>query len=460
MMRAFRVLRRQTAQMANPELIQGFDARVALYELDERARTIMRKAHAVILPRLEQAIDRWLDAARSLPVADIMVRNRDLIKQIEFSHFDVLLSGRLDEHYAASCKRMVTEEAAIGLDGRVRSSVGNFVLRAALDALAHRNRLSTRRFSEQAKIVSQFIAFDVANAMSLHRAAAEEAARVRREKIDGAIADFAGAIGDVIKAIKAASASLTANCAMLQQVADHTTSRMASASAAAAETTHRMEVTSQATDEISESIQHIGQQAARSLEMARSAVGDTHRTQHSIRSLHEAAERIGSVVGLIATIASQTNLLALNATIEAARAGENGKGFAVVASEVKTLASQTARATDDIARQVAAIQEATKRSLDEVSSVARVIDELTTAATGIVSSMEEQGATTRQIAASIQTAATNTAQASAEIRSVEQAAGQSSSAVGEIAGWTARLAAGANELESKVAAFFDRVRAA
>jgi len=446
--------------MAPARLIQGFEARLALYELDEEARAAMAKIQPTILPFLGHAIDRWMVASDKLPVADVIARHRGEIRKLEISHFELLLSGNLDHRYAESCRTMVQEEAAFGLDGRVRSSVGNFVLRAALDALARKHRFSTAKLAEGGKLVSQFIAFDVANAMSLHRAASEEAARVRREEIDGAIADFDVAIGEVTKAIKEASTTLTSNCATLQQVADHTLSRMGSASTAADETTHRMEVTAAATEEISQSIQHIGQQAARSLEMARLAVEDTHRTQHSIRSLHEAAERIGSVVGLIANIASQTNLLALNATIEAARAGENGKGFAVVASEVKTLASQTARATEEISRQVAAIQEATKRSLDEVSSVANVIDELTAAASGIASSVEQQSSTTREMAASIQTVATNTANASNEIRSVEEAAGQSSSAVGEIAGWTAQLAARANDLESKVAAFFDRVRAA
>ncbi len=447
--------------MMQTDPVQAFEARLKLYSLDDHACRILAETWPVVEPTLDAAIVEIIAVIRVLPrIGEIVNRNAELYKKLETAHFRALLSGKLDRAYAESCRHTVEQEAALGLDARVRSTAGSYVLKAALDALARKYRFSAAKVAERGRIISQAISFDVANAMTLHRQAAEQASAVRRGAIDEAITDFAGAIGEVVVAIKETAASLTAICATLNKVADDTLSRMGSASTSSAETTQRMAATVAATEALSESINEIGQQSTRGLSMAQSAVADAERTQDVIRSLNNAAERIGSVVGAISAIAAQTNLLALNATIEAARAGDAGKGFAVVAAEVKTLANQTSRATEDISQQVAAIQNATKHSVEEIASIAHAIGELTSVSTSIASAVQEQGATTSAIAESIHDAAGHTAQASAEMGAVDEVVTRGAAAIGDITTWTARLSARAQDLETKVATFFTRVRAA
>ena len=437
-----------------------FVARMGLYGLDEQAHRLLREISPAIELDIAIAIDEFTAGASKLPHTGVIFStHRDLIRKMEVAQFQSLMSGTFDNSYIDSCRRTVEQYATLGIEGRARISVGTCVLRRALDVLARKHRFSTATAARRRDIVLQAIMFDIAMTTTLHLEAAATANEVRRKAIAEAITDFDCTIGEVIAAVKAASCALTATSATMQQVADDTLRRMASASSASTETTQSVAITAVATEEVLTSIHEIDQQATRGLEMARSAVGDSERSGQAIRLLDEAAERIGSIVGLISKITSQTNLLALNAAIEAARAGEAGKGFSVVASEVKALANQTLRATEEISQQVSAIQEATRSAVNEIFSITKTINELAAVSTSIASAVEQQGASTRRIADSIQTAAGNTARASVEIRSVEQAASQSAAAVGEITGWTAQLSTRADDLETKVASFFGRVRA-
>lgn len=447
--------------MTIPGFQTGYEGRLQMFGLDEPSRTLVRACWPIIARHFDRAMDDLLAFAGAMPgIGEIIAAHGGSIRKLEFAHFEGLFSGNFDGRYMESCQNTVQREAALGLDGRMRNASAFYVQRTAIQALARQYRFSPGKLASHTLAVSQAISFDIANAMTLHRDAATEAEQSRRQRIDESIVDFSVQIASVIDAITRASKSLTASCGSMKVVASDSFGRLAAISAAAVETSQRVQEVGTATGALSDSIEHIGKQAGRGLAMAQAAVGEALRTHDTINSLNETADRIGSVIGLISSIASQTNLLALNATIEAARAGEAGKGFAVVAAEVKALAGQTTRATDDIARQVSAIQEATKRTVDEIAAITKAINELTSVTSSIASAVEEQGSVTRDIAGSMQTAASSTSRASEEIRSVEQFADQSVKAVDEIGAWTRALSASATDLELQVTNFFNRVRAA
>ena len=211
---------------------------------------------------------------------------------------------------------------------------------------------------------------------------------------------------------------------------------------------------------MSSSISEISRQVGQSTTITKQAVAAAQHTDQQVQSLASAAQKIGDVVKLINDIAGQTNLLALNATIEAARAGEAGKGFAVVASEVKSLATQTAKATDEIASQINAIQEATKDSVESIKHIGKVIGEINEISTTIAAAVEEQGAATQEIARNVQQAAKGTEEVSANISGVTQASQETGNAANLVLNASSELAQQSETLRTEVDKFLGQIRAA
>ena len=215
-----------------------------------------------------------------------------------------------------------------------------------------------------------------------------------------------------------------------------------------------------ATEELSSSVLEIARQVTQSTEIAGRAVAEANRTNVTVQGLSDAAQKIGDVVKLISDIASQTNLLALNATIEAARAGDAGRGFAVVANEVKSLASQTAKATDEISSQVGAMQNATAEAVQAIESIGRTIGAINEIASAISIAVEQQGSATTEIARNVQQAAQGTHQVSSNIAAVNRETGKTGSAADQVLSSAEQLSSQAATLRSDVDRFLASIRAA
>lgn len=271
---------------------------------------------------------------------------------------------------------------------------------------------------------------------------------------------FEAAVGSVVDTVSNASQSLQTSARTMTEVAEQTSERSSIVASASEDASTNVQSVASAAEEISASVSEIGRQASESSAKAGAAEREAESTMEKVRKLSDAARRIGDVVTLIEDIAEQTNLLALNATIEAARAGESGRGFAVVAGEVKELASQTAKATADIAAQITEIQDATETSATAIADISTTIQELSAISASIATAVEQQASATQEIATNVHRAASGTQEVSDNIATVSNSAQESQTSANSVLGSAAELTEQADKLKREVSTFVESVRAA
>jgi methyl-accepting chemotaxis protein len=319
------------------------------------------------------------------------------------------------------------------------------------------------RHDEIGLMARTLVAFRDSMAEGARLAEAREAERLATEaraaRLEALVRGFEAKAAGIVGALSTASSGLHGTAQSMSESAAHTSERASVVASAAEQTSANVQTVASATEELVASVGEISRQVAQSAAIADKAVGEAKRTDATVRTLAEGAQRIGDVVNLISSIAGQTNLLALNATIEAARAGEAGRGFAVVASEVKTLASQTAKATEEIAGQVGQIQSATSNVVAAIGSIAATIGEASQIAGAIAAAVEEQGAATREIARSVQQAAAGTQEVTRNITEVGEAASGTGSGARLLLDAAGDLAQQAEGLRAEVGDFTAQVRA-
>ncbi|GAB2177776.1 methyl-accepting chemotaxis protein [Dongia sp. agr-C8] len=281
----------------------------------------------------------------------------------------------------------------------------------------------------------------------------------RREAMLALASRFEQTVGGVVNDVTSSAQQLQVTAQSMTATAEETSRQSTAVAAASEQTTQNVQTVASATEELSASISEISNQVSESSRIVAGAVQQAGETNAKVQGLAAAAQKIGDVVRLINDIAGQTNLLALNATIEAARAGEAGKGFAVVASEVKTLATQTAKATEEIGGQIRAIQEATGASAEAIAAITETINRVNEISTAIASAVEEQGAATQEISRNVQQAAQGTTEVSSNIASVTQAAGETGAAASQVLSAAGALSRGGIELKAQVGEFLRTIRA-
>ena len=332
-------------------------------------------------------------------------------------------------------------------DAFVREAAGS--LKSASDARYYRKFLPTGMmgaFGDGAVTINKTIS-------AMEAASAREEANL--ERITNA---FERSVGGLIAGLLEAADQVDEVAGTMEKSARESQALAGAVAAAAEQASENVQTVASAAEQLTASVEEIARQVQASSKQAGAASHEADDASHTIETLQEASDTIGKVVGLINEIADQTNLLALNATIEAARAGEAGKGFAVVASEVKSLAKQTATATEDISHQVDAIQGNTGSTVKAVAGIARTIGSLNEIASAIAAATEEQSSATAEISRNIQEASVGTQEVSRNIGKVNTAATETLASADELSAAAGELGRLSRDLKKRAEAFLAELR--
>jgi methyl-accepting chemotaxis protein len=434
----------------------AYQVGLGLYGIDAETIALRPEIWKILGPNLDAIIEKhFAIVTEHAPYYVEMLRRRGGgYKALSLKYTERLFCHPFDDGWVQDCKDRVEAEIALGHDMRSRGGVAITVL-SKFNRLARGQRLMRReRAMRLADAATRILMLDVATAVSLHYHAEFRKAKARGDNLSQAIQDFGTAIQDLRGVVATAVPALGESSRELTSLAESASAETTKAAKAATDTVMLAGEMATATGELNASIGEIHRQAVASAQTSHSAVSSAEQANSTIRSLSDVVEKVGSVVGLISQIAAQTNLLALNATIEAARAGEAGRGFAVVASEVKTLATQTAKATQEIAGQIAIIRDATRQSVDRIAGTGETIGEISMIAESVAAAVDEQTSVTGSIASSANRTATNAATVSESLRVVEQTIGRTRGAAASVLDFSRSLHERTLEFESALKVLF------
>ncbi len=431
-----------------------------LLGVDAQVRQILPEAWKIIEPKLPEILDGFYALAGSVPeLAKLVGDQTPRLKKAQENHWRRLFSGQFDEAYFQGVRAIGMAHQKIGLEPRYYIGGYQFVLAHLIGHVLEAYRWSPAKQKATARAVNAAVLLDMDIAISVYQDALVKEREARGGKLSHLLVDFDADVKGTLSTISSAGQSLQAISRSMSEAASGARSQSASVAAASEQASVNIQGVAASAEQLSRSVAEILHQTAQASSAASGAVDEANGAAAVVEDLIENAGKISAIVNLIHDIAGQTNLLALNATIEAARAGEAGKGFAVVASEVKSLASQTARATEEITAAIAEIQNATKNAGRAIHSINARIEELNRNVAAISGQVEQQGEATQEIARNVHEAAAGAHDVAMNIVGVSHAAAETGHAAQEVLGASDALSRQSTALSDKVETFLRLARA-
>lgn len=438
--------------------------RLAFIGMDAESRGLLEKFVPTLEKELPGMIDLFYQQVKKSPDLAKMFdgtssMNRAASAQTE--HWLHLFSGNLNDEYVASVRRIGVRHSRIGLDPRWYVGGYSFVLKHVFALVGRHHAGILGGGSEKAARLTSAIAqaamIDMELAISCY---IDENKKHYADRLNQLAADFERRIGSLVDQFASASTELESTARSMADTTDRANQKAMTVAAAAEQASAGTQTVASAAEQLSASSHLIAQQVQQSSAKSELAASAAAQARTVVDSLAEGAEKIGHVINMIGQIANKTNMLALNASIEAARAGESGRAFEIVANEVKTLATQTARATEEVEMQISRIQGSTRNAVDSIGAITAVVNELAEIARTIAGAVGEQNAATHEISRNVQQTAAAAQEVATHIVGVSQASEQTGAAAGQIFSSAGELSQRANSLSVEVGTFLQDVKAA
>ncbi|WP_299813674.1 globin-coupled sensor protein [uncultured Roseibium sp.] len=436
-----------------------FQSRMKFIQIDQQAIASLRKLWPVVQPALDDLLEGFYAHIKTQPeLASLVGGKTSRLVSAQKAHWEKLFTSGFDKAYLESINTIGHVHCRIGLEPRWYIAGYSYVLTRLQNLLIRKYRTSFKDLGQMLGHVTSAVMLDMDLAISTYEEKLLQERAEQTERLNRMIERFESQVEQPLLKVDEDARDMAAEAGQLMDVSKSAQEQVHVAETVSRESSESVQTVASAAEELSASIQEISKQISNASRTASEAADNTERSSEQVSSLAGAAQKIGDVVGLIQAIAEQTNLLALNATIEAARAGDAGKGFAVVASEVKTLAEQTARATEEISQQVDEIQQSTGNAVTSIRSISEVVNRLDEMTATIAAAVEEQGAATQEISKSVQTAAAGADTLDENIGGVGQAIESTGRAAENFLSAANRMTAGASVISEEIRGFFNALK--